>query len=518
MKPAPLLLLAAMPFLLPCYAEARGRQPGSNTPYTAPPLHGGRKEALNKMTKEITPLKLHPENPHYFLFRGRPTLLVTSGEHYGAVINSDFDDKTYLDTLHADGLNLTRLFTGAYLEPAWAGEREQNTLAPRPGRLLAPWARSTTPGYAGGGNKFDLGRWDDAYFRRLKDFCRAADQHGVVVEVVFFSQMYDNDNWHLSPLYIKNNVNGVGDISSDQFTSLQSSGLVARQEALIRKITAELHGFENVYYELSNEPFSPIGTIKTRAWLNHLAATVVAAEATFSARHLISVQDPTTCDSPTISIYNFHYAHGDTWVGAMQGVERFYGRNKVLAFDETETEQSSKRRQEAWAFLLSGGAVYDLLDTSFGPDDPAGKFRGEKENKPVDGPVMRRQIGHLRTFIESFDFLRMHPARSLVTVAPKGATAYALAEPGRAYAIYFQGGSEGDLTLDVPAGHYRAEWVAPETGAVLSTAEITHQGGQLTLPSPPYSDDLALRLVQITSSTITTRKKTIKTVQSTRQD
>ena len=33
------------------------------------------------------PLSLHPDNPHYFLFRGKPTILVTSGEHYGAVLN-----------------------------------------------------------------------------------------------------------------------------------------------------------------------------------------------------------------------------------------------------------------------------------------------------------------------------------------------------------------------------------------------------------------------------------------------
>jgi hypothetical protein len=31
------------------------------------------------------PLALHPDNPRYFLFRGEPTVLVTSGEHYGAV-------------------------------------------------------------------------------------------------------------------------------------------------------------------------------------------------------------------------------------------------------------------------------------------------------------------------------------------------------------------------------------------------------------------------------------------------
>jgi len=62
------------------------------------------------------PLRLHPENPHYFLFRERPTVLVTSGEHYGAVINLDFDYKVYLAELQRHGLNHTRTFAGAYRE------------------------------------------------------------------------------------------------------------------------------------------------------------------------------------------------------------------------------------------------------------------------------------------------------------------------------------------------------------------------------------------------------------------
>src|SRR5262245_27080972 len=36
-------------------------------------------------------LQLLPDNPHYFLFRGKPTVLIGSGEHYGAVLNGDFD-------------------------------------------------------------------------------------------------------------------------------------------------------------------------------------------------------------------------------------------------------------------------------------------------------------------------------------------------------------------------------------------------------------------------------------------
>ena len=54
------------------------------------------------------PLRLHPANPHYFLFRGGPMVLVTSGEHYGSVLNLDFDYIRYLDELQSNGLNLTR--------------------------------------------------------------------------------------------------------------------------------------------------------------------------------------------------------------------------------------------------------------------------------------------------------------------------------------------------------------------------------------------------------------------------
>ena len=66
------------------------------------------------------PLSLHPANPHYFLFRGQPTVLISSGEHYGAVLNLDFDYVPYLDELKAKKLNLTRAFTGAYVEPQGA--------------------------------------------------------------------------------------------------------------------------------------------------------------------------------------------------------------------------------------------------------------------------------------------------------------------------------------------------------------------------------------------------------------
>jgi len=117
-----------------------------------------------------SPLALHRDNPSYLRFRGKATILVGSGEHYGAVVNPDFDYRKYLDTLAGDGLNLTRLFVGTYYEKPGDFGIGANTLAPAPGRALVPWARGDTPGAADGGSKLDLSRWDPTYFGRLRGF------------------------------------------------------------------------------------------------------------------------------------------------------------------------------------------------------------------------------------------------------------------------------------------------------------------------------------------------------------
>ena len=154
------------------------------------------------------PIALHPDNPHYFLWRGKPTILITSGEHYGAVLNLDFDFTAYLRALQADGLNHTRTFSGAYREIPSSFGITDNPLAPKPNRYACPWARSETPGYFDGGNRFDLTKWDACYFARLHDFMSQAQRCGVVVEFNLFCPMYNDELWRACPMNAANNVNG----------------------------------------------------------------------------------------------------------------------------------------------------------------------------------------------------------------------------------------------------------------------------------------------------------------------
>lgn len=456
----------------------------------------------------VKPIALHPANPHYFVWRDSATVLLTSGEHYGALMNLDFDYVRYFDELKSHGLNHTRTFTGVYREHAAAFGITDNTLAPKPDRYTCPWARSDQPSGAADGNRFDLTKWDAAYFARLKDFLTKARDHGIVVELTLFCPMYRDDMWAISPMNAANNVNKVGACGREEVYTLKHRDLLDAQLALTWKIVAELREFDNLYYEVCNEPY--FGGV-TMDWQYRVIDEIVAAEKEFPAKHLISlniangrkrVEQP----HPAVSIFNFHYCVPPDTV-AMN-----YGLNKVIGENETGFRGKADvlYRTEAWDFLLAGGGLYNNLDYSFTAKHPNGSFRDYKS--PGGGSVeLRQQLGILKRFMDGLDFVQMKPDHSVVqSVSPK-LTVSVLAETGKTYAVYLhvpmankpkdlksllRDNIEATLTLDLPKGSYAARWIDTKTGDVVKHETFEHSGGTKQLTSPRFADDIALHLVR----------------------
>lgn len=449
---------------------------------------------------QAEPLRLHPENPHYLLFRGKPAMLITSGEHYGAVLNLDFDYVPYLDEIQSKNLNLTRTFSGTYREVPGSFGITDNTLAPR--NYCSPWARSDAPGAADGGNKFDLSKWNEAYFARLKDFVGQASKRGIVVEYVLFCPFYEEELWKINPMNPANNVNGVGNCPRTEVYTLKHPELVAVHDAFVRKAVAELNGFDNVYFEICNEPY--FGGV-TLDWQAHISQTIVQTEKSLPNKHLIAqnianggqkIEKP----NPLVSIFNFHYATPPNTVAEN------YGLNKVIGDDETgfRGKDDVYYRTEGWEFILAGGGTYSSLDYSFTPSHPRGDLR-EYKSPGGGSPELRRSLGALREFMNSFDFVRMSPKNHLIKggavsaplhgePAQASVTARCLAEEGKAYAIYVRGGTQANLLVELPAGSYKAEWINTKTGKVEASDEFEHAGGKRKLGSPSYSEDIALRI------------------------
>lgn len=455
------------------------------------------------------PLRLHPDNPHYFLFRGKPTVLITSGEHYGAVLNLDFDYVRYLKALEKDRLNLTRTFTGVYREIPGSFRITDNTLAPEPDRFICPWPRSSEPGEIDGGNKFDLARWDETYFARLRDFIGRAGRRGVVVEINLFCPYYRDEMWEVSPLNAKNNVNGIGGVKRTEVLTLKDSRLVEVQDAVVRKIVTELHNFDNIYYEICNEPY--FGGV-TLEWQKHIAATIAEVESSFPQRHLISqniangsrrIEDP----NPLVSLFNFHYSRPP------ESVRLNYDLNKAIGNNETGFDGTADApyRIQGWDFIIAGGALYNNLDYSFTTGHEDGSFVPPAAQPGGGSRALRRQLRILRDFIEGLKFVRMAPAPSMVKAGvPEDASVRVLAQSGEAYAIYLHHGRvvknakpryqiapgphSVQLTLALPPGRYRVSWLNTKTGNIDKRGKFAHSGGDRILTSPSYTEDIALKL------------------------
>lgn len=440
------------------------------------------------------PIALHPENPHIFLFRGHPTVLITSSGHYGQVLNRDFDWRASLRELHRCGFNYTRIFSGVYWEEPGDFNIRDNILAPAPGRVVSPWARTARKGAADGGGLFDLSRWDAGYFRRLKAFVAEASRLGIVVEVTLFCPFYTDGQWRLSPMNAGNNINGVGSVAREEVYTLKDAQLTRVQEDVTRKLVRELNGFDNVFFEICNEPY--FGGV-TLAWQHHIADVIAHEEANLPNRHLIAqniangsatVTDP----DPAVSILNFHYA------SPPDAVRANYHLNRAVGFDETGFRgvEDKPYRVDAWQFMLAGGALYDHLDYSFTVAQPSGTQQVVDPTPGGGGPRIRAQLGTLVRFLKDLDLVSLRPMEKC-SVHPDGAVAYALASPGREYVAYLHGAREMRLTVDLPAGRYRVDWLDPVDGRWVHSETIEHGGGPKEFHAPIELEEAALKVRRV---------------------
>jgi hypothetical protein len=506
-------------------------------------------------------LSVHPENHRVFLYRGRPMKILTSAEHYGSVVNGNFDYDVYLKEMQRTGQNMTRVF--AFYRETCDGSPgdirsmvEANNLAPKPPAAVIAVQRVPGHGKALDGlGKFDLDKWNPAYFARFKDFLRKCARHGVICEVTFFSNPYTTHRYALSPCHKDNNINGVGANvkNPDVFITLDDPSLVAFQERFVRKLVTELNEFDNIYFEICNEANLSGGKLDTPeneerkiiAWQRHLAAVVRDAEESLPKRHLVAVNahfrfQPASGDSkrmrnddeayfrdPNIDIINYHYisskTNADGWWFEYNGPPR--GRagqiwhflrqrdshRKPIIYDETfsgvnrrNPERYAVNRAEAWEMLLSGGAGYNNLDWSFTPQDETGSGRAAiGDGRRLDGRQLREWFDIFRQLLSEHDLVRLSPATGLLPERIPGYGYAACTDGVGRYLLYFVNeqvyhlkpcrDSRLDVGLSLPPGRYSVETLNPGDGKRSSLPAVS-SNGEPTVVSLHFHEDVAVLL------------------------
>ena len=451
------------------------------------------------------PVRAHPLNPYVVEFRGKPTLLRTFGPAYEWLFDSSLTYTPYMDVFHRDGMNLTRIWCIGY--PAWTPEH-----------VNQPWPRATTGANALDGlKKWDLSKWNEDYFIRLKAIAQAASDRGIVVEFTFLSVFYSDLEWQKSPFHPSNNVQGYG-ASGNRYDSMRqnsaNASLMERQTAAVRRIVRELNGFDNVIFEIQNEPFWNEENVKDDeevAFHNSMLAAIRDEEATLQNRHLVAHNFPQqmAAMSADFDILNEHYpaaVPNTTIAGAEALLSNHYSRGKILSLDETNTINEAQTRLEAWMFFIGGGGIYDGLDYEgkvYTEADPSG-------DTPL-GASIRGTVRNAATYMERMHLVALRRNLAWVTGGiPSGARLQASANPGQQYVAYLHHGQSGganfqlnynpinssnhnaSLNVTLPAGTWRAVWTRPADLVELHVQSFTHTGGPKTLQQVTYQADVAL--------------------------
>ncbi len=488
------------------------------------------------------PIRIHPENPKLFLFRGQPVVLLTPTEHYGAVMNRPFRYERYLDDAQAKRINFTRLFL--LFRELQNPVNPHSTCKPDSPDYVAPFKRVPPTSALDGQFKYDLDQWNPEFFARLHGFVALAEQSGVIVEVVLFSNTYATEIWNLNPLNAANNLNDLETIPWYEYTTARHPKLSERQRGYVRRIVRELNAYDNVVFEICNEPGGNLDTEgaptsdEVDAWLDAMIALVREEESSLPNRHLIFGQEAfayrlpgqenrldvfqfadkafRAMDYDAVTVHplsNMRYAGRHYHLGRfMQAelhleafrdytLELYFNETKPVVHDEDNCASQFKdvlgwtiHRKRAWTAAF-GGAHYDYIDFSINNYAETGT---DESNRAI-----RSWFKHLSEYMHSLDLVRGRPLRRAVIECPASCVESAFGIPGGQYAVYLADARErfaenygnpvqGDLVIRLEPGQYSVDCLNPTTGGWSpSIVVIGSEKTRLTLPR--FDHDLVAR-------------------------
>jgi len=434
------------------------------------------------------PLRSHTDNPRYFTDGTRnpdgslKVVYLTGSHTWNNLVDmarddppSGFDFEAYLDFLERHHHNFIRLW-------AWDSTLWDTRANGRLGKDFVhhvaplPWVR-TGPGQARDGKpKFDLKKFDPAYFDRLRARVSAAGRRGIHVSVMLFEGwglMHGNRGraapdgwaWRAHPFHPDNNVNGI-DAGTDpegiggQVHSLKNPAVNAIQATYIRKVVDTVNEFDNVLYEVINE-----GGNKEWDWW--VIDTIRDYQRTKPKQHLVGLT-----------------GHGaERLADMLASPADWISPGRVDGYGEDPPAWDGKKvslldTDHIWGVGGSAAWVWRSFLRGHNPIfmDP---YDGSVLGAPSDPrwEPIRLALGIARGLAERVNLAGLQPRPDLAS------TGYCLANPGLEYLVYQPKPGE-TFSVEMKTGKYRYEWINPATTAAAGTGfmESTGQAQQFKAP------------------------------------
>lgn len=463
-------------------------------------------------------------DPHYFKTPEGRAVALNGSQSWNTLQDFGTEGSTRPTDFEAFVRFLTR--HGQNFTLLWSVEMPKfcnhaNTAGPPPDYTVTPlpWER-TGPGTAtDGGLKFDLTKFNQTYFDRLRTRARALDEAGIYVGVYLFTGEYllkyrcASDGY---PLTRANNINGIDDGYTGRpeiqgrigaITMTEPNAITKVQDAYVEKVVDTLNDLPNVLWIVSEE--SPANS----SWWNaYQVSHVRAYESAKPYQHPIGYA--AQMQSPDSLLYN---SDAD-WVAPQARVSPIWSCGngkpacKVNINDSDHSywmmwdETPQKNRNWAWENFLNGNQVLFM-------DPYIVYYPRENRNlcvSPEKGVCsapdarydnLRDNLGYIVSYSRKLNLAKVTPHGGCKTprCGSLTSTGYCLAQTpaaGAEYLIYAPEGGRFTVNLSAmsSARTLAVEWFNPSTGAVIADQPIP--AGSTAQPfTPPFDGDAVLYLV-----------------------
>jgi hypothetical protein len=340
-----------------------------------------------------------------------------------------------------------------------------------------PWAR-TGPGLALDGKpRFDLSRFNDSYFQRLRERTMAAGKRGIYVSVMLFEGwglMHANRGrpspegwaWRGHPFHRDNNISGInadpdGDGQNLQVHNLANPAVTAVQAAYIRQVVDTVNDLDNVLYEVINE-----GGEKEWDWW--VAKTVRDHERGKPKQHPIGITGHGAEGVDSMLASPADWISPGRRDGYGEDPPAWNGKQKVSLLDTDHVWGVGGNPAWAWkAFLRGHNPIFmDPYDNSILARGPADEWN-----------PLRQALGITRRLAGRVNLAATSPHEALAS------TQFCLAQPGTAYIVYLPEGGEVTIDLTGAGGSFNVEWIHSTEGTSMPASPVT--GGAKTLLKSP---------------------------------
>jgi Putative collagen-binding domain of a collagenase len=453
------------------------------------------------------------DNPNYFKDPNGRVLILNGSQTWntlqdwgsnGSLETLDFN--AFVKFLTAHGHNFTLLWTAEMPKfcnfPSMASSPPDLNLSP------LPWLR-TGPGNAtDGGLKFDLTKFNPAFFDRLRTRTRALNDAGIYAGVYLFTGEWLNifrcssDGY---PFTGANNINGMDDGYSGgkkgigAITMTAPNAITMFQDAYVEKMIDTLNDLPNVLWIVSEE-----APVNSTWWNDHQIAHVRAYES--SKPHIHPIGYAALIGAPDAIIYN---SDAD-WVAPAGKISpskscgsghppcKVNVNDSDHSYWEMWKDTPQVNRNYAWENFMNGNQVMFM-------DPYLVYYPRESRNRcltPANG-ICSGPDTRYDNFRDNLGYILKYSRRlNLASVTPRGSlssTGYCLAQipsAGAEYLVYAPAGGSFTMNLSAMPGSrtLSVEWFNPSTGVAI-TGDPIPAGSASQSFGPPFSGDAVLYLV-----------------------